>query len=342
MANTNNNELVDVITDFDKYIDAGLSKEELLSLVIKVRDNSNGMRAYNDGRGIVAPSTIIECGPDLLVKCCNRFIELLDSDLLASLPENQLSGLHAFLSSPSDEFYLKLFRRIIISETDKFPESTRAKVFKAMITLSCWPRDNAIEHNESFWRKANSLIRHPAQGEFVLADPNTFTFYDGIYRHYKEPSAFSHCAAITTDNPTAFHIALDLAGRRMSKNILLLLVKNNAINIISDFLSTTNQIEKVYSPTELLFFASASMPGSLALKIIEILATKYPGICRDSRDLYGNNALWYTLYRGYRCGWQHNITLDNTEGIVQLLIKNGCDPEHHNCLHLSFKAVHEA
>ena len=332
--------LIDTITNFDKYIDSGMQKTEILDLLFQVFDLSLCKWPIRDISALqklktMSVTELHTLAFQILLYCTNKLTTLFDPTFLSSLEIDKLEKFHTCLRITKEPTYRYFLIRTIIPNAATFSEQQRAAIFKQMLyEYRIRDRDTYIELNEFFRRKIGSLSQDKA--EFRLTSINTFTNYDFIFGNYEPPERMK---SIPIDDPSTFRISMDISGRRMSKNVLLYLIQNNAETTICDLLQTSDSIERIYSPAELLFLASAKLPDALAIKFINILESKHPGVCEKARDLYGNNALWYTLYRVISRTPGNHDDYKNPKEVAQALLAHRCDPDHHNCLQLSYASI---
>lgn len=138
--------------------------------------------------------------------------------------------------------------------------------------------------------------------------------------------------AIRTDNYATFCIFRTLCSgeTHLSRATAIQILTHHAINIL---ICTLEDVLNTLSPEDVLFFCASSMPTK-CIPIIDALESRHPGIVRNARDLYGNNALWYGLHRlgENRCAPE----------VEKHLIELGCDPESPNLLDLSYASMLKA
>ena len=147
--------------------------------------------------------------------------------------------------------------------------------------------------------------------------------------------------AISTDNPARFGITMTMCNKQLSKNLLLHLIRMEAINII---LTNFNVVKRHIPLDELAFFCASSLNRQMALPLLAEIEKSAPGTLRDARDIFGNNALWYLLYSCEK-GYGYSSYDEDATDINQfeaLLLEHGCDPDQPNCLELTYNAVKAA
>ena len=165
-------------------------------------------------------------------------------------------------------------------------------------------------------------------------------FFDNIGRSYglKLPQTLEE--AILADDPARFAITRTMCNKQRSKNLILYLIYENAINII---LANFAAVKRHLPLDELAFFCVLLRNLDLAFPLLSEIEKSAPGALRDARDIFGNNALWYLLYRDESSGHpSDDEDATDTDRIETLLLEHGCDPDQPNCLELTYNAVKAA
>lgn len=68
-----------------------------------------------------------------------------------------------------------------------------------------------------------------------------------------------------------------------------------------------------------------------------------PGTIRNVKDIFGNNALWYTFYRTTNLNFYQSISAkEDFEAISRFLLDNGVSPDAANCLDLTYSSMRKA
>ena len=137
--------------------------------------------------------------------------------------------------------------------------------------------------------------------------------------------------AIEKDSVSLFDLELTLTGKRVTIGLLRRLLLNNSWNIILHLLKhRTKQVTSILSPYDLLICICVNVSRNDAtVKVLDALEELFPGISK-STDKLGNTPLWYCLY--------HRSPED---GLVQALMRYGCDSDQRNHLNLSYRICTE-
>ena len=70
---------------------------------------------------------------------------------------------------------------------------------------------------------------------------------------------------------------------------------------------------------------------------------KEPGTIKNAKDIFGNNALWYTFYRSTNLNfYQSTSAKEDFESISRFLLDNGVSPDAANCLDLTYSSMRKA
>ena len=164
-------------------------------------------------------------------------------------------------------------------------------------------------------------------------------FFDAIGSSYglKLPQTLEE--AILADEPARFAITRTMCNKQLSRNLILHLIYENANNII---LANFAAVKRHIPLDELAFFCVLSLNLDLALPLLAEIEKSAQGTLRDARDIFGNNALWYLLYRNESSGHPSDEDATVTDRIEALLLEHGCDPDQPNCLELTYNAIKSA
>ena len=131
--------------------------------------------------------------------------------------------------------------------------------------------------------------------------------------------------ALKNDSVSLYEIELTMSGKRLSKTQLFLIIKYKAANILCHLLRTrVKALTAIITPQELLCLI-CRYPGPW-VPVLDTLEEMYPGISKNTTDIFHNNPLWHCLY--HKC--YRNCELE------EALIKYGCDPDARNFLDLSY------
>ena len=222
----------------------------------------------------------------------------------------------------------------IISSTATLPPETRA--------LFCAARMNGFAWNESsrFFYETYQLLDLRAQKLNLKRPeyPRAFCpkrFYRALHPSYVDALPDALRKAIGEDVPPRFSITLSICNKKLSSNLFLYLIRNEAKNIL---LANLQALKQFIPFTDLVLFSASSLHPRLALPLLNAMEAAEPGVIRNAADIFGNNALWYLLYR------KANTWNDPGDGkpIEKALLESGCDPNQPNCLKLSYSDIVKA
>ena len=231
--------------------------------------------------------------------------------------------------------------RALVGASHILPPETRAFFFAGK--LEGW---NIMVHqcyfDAEFQRLALIAEMHGKPGPRHPRGFNKRTFYKSFDF---SPSCGSKLPpklqeAIAADDPVRFGNALATHKRNPSKEMIINLVYKNAVHIL---LSNFGAVKRHVPLDELAFFCVSSLSRDMALPLLGRIEMSRPGTIRDTTDVFGNNLLWYVFFRKENFGHVHLI--DGNKAAVPIesfLLEHGCDPDHFNCLELSYNAVKAA
>jgi len=120
------------------------------------------------------------------------------------------------------------------------------------------------------------------------------------------------------------------SGRRINTHLAKFLICNHAYDIIEHHL---DEIEAAVPPQDIVFYCVSTLPSD-SVRLISAIEARHPRLVAQARDLFGNNALWYGLFRTGRNECE--------SAVEQRLLELGCDPTVPNCYGLSYNDIKAA
>ena len=150
------------------------------------------------------------------------------------------------------------------------------------------------------------------------------------------------------DNGSVFCLQLSIQGKKLSKNHILSLLRYEKFNILHHLLISTDWLERVFTLTDILFLSILYFPEDMAITIIDELESMNQGICKSAHDDYGNNALWYLLFRrsdyeflriSNPFNHQRPPFTTTSNKLMNKLLNYNCDPKHKNVIKLSYADI---
>lgn len=173
--------------------------------------------------------------------------------------------------------------------------------------------------------------------------------YPSALRHnsfYKRfPSSFAAnlpltlVDAIEADNIAQFAIALSLCNRQLSKNLLLYALANHATNIL---IANLTSLKRNLPSDSLILHCASSVEVSTAIPLLAAIEKEEPGIIKNTKDIFGNNALWYIFSRHTDIHNQSDSENEDAERLERFLLSVGVSPDAPNCLELTYSSMRKA
>jgi hypothetical protein len=283
------------------------------------------------------------CPLSMLFETSSLVWDVYRPEYLLGLSPRQLAILATIGSSVRHIHYLSNVVasrfQTIIAASHVLPPETRAYFCAARMDGFLWTESRL------FFSSHHALVSLQAKmrGEPVPEYPRGFvrrTFYEHFSPSFglKLPQALQD--AIAADNPARFGITMTMCNKQLSKNLVLHLLDREAIQILlADFAAVKRHLPL----DELAFYCASSLNLPLALPLLAEIEKSAKGALRDATDIFGNNALWYLLYRNESSDYP-SVGEDATaiDRIETLLLEHGCDPDQPNCLELTYNAIKAA
>ena len=141
---------------------------------------------------------------------------------------------------------------------------------------------------------------------------------------------------ICEDSVSGFMMPLDISGTRLTKEMISLVLFGKAIKITTYLYKNKPEFRRFIKPRSLLFYACANWSNKDCVPFLAMLEEDNPGLISGSVDIFGHDALWYTLYN------QDNYLMATPEArsgkdpVDIFLIEHGCDPNRKSVIGLSF------
>ena len=195
--------------------------------------------------------------------------------------------------------------------------------------------------NRSIWPRGHREIIKAIHycGRMHYRPGTTITFKDGTEltnRAFAVPKNLPE-DAISADNVAAFHLGMDIRGKRLSVSLLRHLISKRCRNILEHVIRNDCSLPKTISPANLLLVVLNVMEPEHMLQTITAIEETYPGTIKTAEDAQGRNALWFAL-RLYDYGdietrirfRLNGFVGDETsvaKSIGAYLAAHGCDPD---------------
>ena len=320
-------EAIRLALDYDRVTARALSRREQVDLLAENR--AALMRYHNPDtpQGVHCTRTAIE----IILRTSDRFWNLYDPDFLATLPYER----QAFLAALGcNERQTEHRYGSVIRSPDILPADSRALFFAATGM-------GKLRYNDDWAFFAPLLVRMQFKAEILNAKPpqpptsvSYYAFFHGFPRSFGDRLPDGLKAAISADSPAQFAIARTLCGRRLSKFLFLHLLDQKAKEILA---SNMKALAGQLPLDSLAIYCASTAPAALAIRLIPAIEDHAPGTIAAAKDVFGNNALWYSLYRKTQGADQ-----DASQDLGTLLKHLGCDPDAPNCLALTYNSVRKA
>lgn len=170
--------------------------------------------------------------------------------------------------------------------------------------------------------------------DIICSDPLFFT--NDPTQAFKAEDKNGLYDAIDADSVSGFMMPLDISGARLTNVMIRIILQRKAINIATYLYKNKALFRKSISPRTLLFYACANWSNIDCIPFISMLEKDTPGLISSSVDIYGHDALWYTLYNQNEYFMATPEARSRRDTIDLFLTKNGCDPNRKSTIGLSF------
>lgn len=324
-------EIIEFVTNYDKVTAVKMPPQKQVKFIVEHLETFKS--------DILSERQIHSTFGDMLTtlfRTSYRIWNLYRPDFLATIPyEHQ-----ALLAEIGTNYHeTSAIYGLIINSHDILPPESRALFCASRMNGWQWPREKRFfssKYNLMCLRNQDDRIATPEY-------PPAFCRHD-FYQKY--PSSFAEKIpqtirdAVEADNLAHFGIALTLCCRQISKNLLLYALANNATNILIANLS----LLKRYLPLDsLVLYCASSIDVSTAIPLMTAIEEIESGAIRNAKDIFSNNALWYTFYRSTNLNFYQSISQkEDLESISRFLLDNGVSPDAANCLDLTYSSMRKA
>ena len=196
------------------------------------------------------------------------------------------------------------------------------------------------------WNVPAPLFDHPAVRGWICqtkregwedlrcSDPQFFR--GDIVKQFKTDAEKKAMEAIEKDSPSGLLMPLSIEGRNLPVKYAQAALAKNALKIVT-YLSCNNPaFFKFITPRQLLFYVCANWNNDETIPLVALLEKENPGLVKDSVDVFGHDALWYTLYQRDRFNRATDAAKRALDPLDRTLIELGCDPDRTNDLGLSY------
>lgn len=161
-------------------------------------------------------------------------------------------------------------------------------------------------------------------------------FGNDIEKLFKTPSEKNALEAIEKDSPSALLMPMSIEGKNLSAKYSLAVMTKGAIKIATYLYCNETKFLKCFSPRQLLFYVCANWNNDDTIPFVAMLEKDNPGLVRQTLDVFGHDALWYTLYQRDRFSRATKAARRAMDPLDRTLIEYGCDPNRENSLGLSY------
>lgn len=319
--------IIDLIVHYDEAVNAGMSvadQVDFLTSNYKLLGETCGIYRDPINRNVITNFRPLQ----FLFASTSHIWALYDPGVLKTLPYDR----QVILAQIGSHHYETRFVYTKIVNSTTLPLKTRALFCAARMDGSVWTEQPKFFEN--YYRFL--CLGKQLHGEPEPDYPTTFSprhFYRNLSPYYESHLPQKLAEAINSDNVAQFSIALALCNRQLSKNLILHLLRQQAINILTANLTA---IDKFLSFEKTILFCASSVHEPVATSLLSAIESAAPDSIRNASDIFGNNALWYLFYRE---GSNRFSAPKQEKSIETLLIDAGCDPHHLNCIGLDYAAT---
>ena len=275
---------------------------------------------------------------------------LLDIERARKWPEEHAAALGAFIRQlpyiPISAFYpcgrKELFIDTALKDTE-IPKEIRIHLWRSLVMdgykYPCYDQERE-------WMVPETLYDHPAVRNWLCqtkqngwedircSDP--LFFGNNPLKLFKTPSEQKALEAIENDSPSALLMPLSISGKLLPAKYAQAALMKNAIKIVTYLFCNNQKFNKMISPRQLLFYVCANWNNDETIPFVALLEKENSGLVRNSRDAFGHDALWYTLYQRDRLNRATKAARRKMDPLDKTLIEFGCDPNRHNSIGLSY------
>lgn len=156
---------------------------------------------------------------------------------------------------------------------------------------------------------------------------------------------------VKADNPGVSRLTCDLNGYSLTADCIWRLAYARAKNILVHLVADrTEELSRVLPLDQVALYFSAFGDWQMAEAVGEALERVSPGIFRATRDIHGNDALWYTQYalesttrpghHDVETAEEKGARLQTRESYIRFLRGTGCDPQVRNHLGIAYADLH--
>ncbi|MBR4612088.1 MAG: hypothetical protein IKO40_05165 [Kiritimatiellae bacterium] len=328
MEKMSQEEMVRLISDYDERAAKKLSPREQVELLIEIHK----MKRIDPALGMPNDTPHLLLSTDFVFVSSFRILDLFHPAFLATLPYDR----QAFLAAIGS----RVRRTAVLYDGIIYSSSILTSDSRA---LFCVPQMMGRH-----WTTGRLFFNHLLEKDAFAARINgaeapTFpaSFCPSDFFHYF-PNSFANNLpeglrqAIEDDSPARFAIARSLCGRRMTRNLFLFMLQEGAVEILAANLKALSQQLAV---VPLVLFCASSVAAPVAIRLLQAIDDDSPGTVANARDIFGNSAFWYSIYRSGNLPWEDERDFKALEAALLAL---GCDPNAPNRLDLTFSSIMKA
>ena len=286
---------------------------------------------------------------NLLAQLCQAPMELLTIENARQWPEGSAASLAAFaqyvLLPPPSAHPPCTPRDLFVAAALADPgvsKALRVALWQMMVMdgmiIPCFAGGNRWDHE---WEVPDALSDHAAVREWrcLTKQPGWEELRcSDAYRFGAHPKPLQGDEgkrveeAIEEDSPAALMMPLDIAGKEIPHSLINLLMAKQAVRIAMDLYQKNARFQKEFPRPQLLLYVCSNWNRAEVVPFVERLEADQPGLAKETKDAFGHDALWYTLYQvdEFRRGSRKRSPL------ARKLIEMGCNPEWKNSLGLCY------
>ena len=114
----------------------------------------------------------------------------------------------------------------------------------------------------------------------------------------------------------------------------------HATNIL---IANISSLKRYLTLDSLVLYCVSSIDVPTAIPLMTAIEEKEPGTIKNAKDIFGNNALWYTFYRTTNLNFYQSTSANEYfEALSRFLLDNGVSPDAANCLDLTYSSMRKA
>ena len=281
---------------------------------------------------------------------CERWEALLSLENLRQWPLEHADTLAMFFQNlpcdPQDETWPCGKKELLLAaafQDSAIPKVIRVHLWRCLV-MNGYPLPR---YQKEKWNVPLALYDHRAvrrwfcqtkqEGYQDYCCSDRFFFVDeDILKSFKTDSDKRALEAIKKDSPPMLLMPFDIAVRQLPYNYMQVALIKEAKAIVTYLCRNNQDFNKFFSPRQLLFYVCSNWNDDNAIPFVTLLEEEHPGLVKHSLDVFGHDALWYTLYKHNRFNLATDAVGRAMPPLDKTLIELGCDPDRKNSSGLSY------